>query len=432
MDIDYSLPTATNNCFSLVAKAPFLYGKRHLEMFGMNFLLKKNLGISLLDWKQSLKHLLLGLFEMIPVFGHALAHVDKSLNHRSIRVIHLKSTDPYEMGKEQGIILKKEIQNLVTKLLMIFRAGMRRQGKNPLTEARKLNEHIPPAYRKEMEGIALGAEVPFNDLLIANTIMDTMSLFGCSIYAVSHDPQNTSTTKLCATNYFSSLGQKPPVPDVDESFRRYNDLQAHSSSTSVESLKEALLKVNYYDTIQSIIFDQRDIHLAVAGEYSANTAYTHIKGDELFNNSSTTNAGANTTKKVVKLARNLDWPLPPLGPQTIILVRPAHDDIKATAIIGWPGMLGAFSGVNDQGTAISITVVPSERQVGIPGHLLFRQILEKAKSIKEAENIVKASNPASAWNLMVAATDGIARFELDPTRRKLGAAHTTIRIGKEC
>lgn len=421
MDIDYSLPQATNHPLKLAATAPFTYGKRHLHLFGMDMLFRKHFKTSILDWKQSLKHLCLGLFEMVPGIGHLMAGVDRSLHNRPIRVIQLTATDPYEMGKEQGTLLKKEIQVLVTKLLMVFRAGMHSQGKNPLVEAKKLAEHIPADYRKEMEGIAAGAEIPLNDLLIANTIMDTMSLFGCSLYAVSHDPQNTSTNRLCATNYFSSLGQRPGVPDVDQSFRRYNDLEAHSSSTNVESLKAALLKVNYYDTIQSIVFDQRDIHIAIAGEYAANTPYTHLKGDDLFKTPLTS-----TAKKVVKLARNMDWPLPVLGRETVVLVRPAHNDRKATAIVGWPGMLGAFSGVNQEGTALSITVVPSKRQVGIPGHLLFRQILERGGTVAEAESIVKASNPASAWNLIVAATDGIARFELDPARQKQGAAHTTV------
>lgn len=423
MDIDYSLPSGTTNSFALAAKTPFMYGKRHLLMWGMNFYLKRNLNVSMLSWKQSLKHLALGTLEMIPVLGHAVAFIDKTVNHREIRVIRLKSTDPYEMGKEQGVLLKNEIQTLVTKLLMVFRSNMRRyQGKNPLVEAKKLAEHIPPAYLKEMEGIAAGSGVPFNDLLIANTIMDTMNLFGCSLFAISHDTQNNSTTRLCATNYFSSFGQKPDVPDVDESFRRYNDLQAHSSSTNIDSLKAALLKVNYYDTIQSIVFDQRDIHLAIAGEYAANTPYTHIKGNELFPNKPM----ANTTKKVVKLTRNLDWPLPVLGRESFILVRPAHDGKKATAVVGWPGMIGALSGVNDEGTAISITVVPSVRQAGIPAHLLFRQVLEKAGSIKEAEKVVQAATPASSWNLIVAATDGIARFELDPARQQKGAADSVI------
>lgn len=207
---------------------------------------------------------------------------------------------------------------------------------------------------------------------------------------------------------------------MDQSFLRYNNLQSHAESADIESLKDALSKVNYYDTVQSIVFDvnTRDIHLATASEYAANTSYTHLKGESLFSSSI-----ASTTEKVVRLARTLDWPLPVLGPETFVLIRPSREETRATAVVGWPGFLGALSGINDQGTPISISVVPSITQKGIPNQFLFRQILEKCSTISDARTCVEKASPASPMNLVVTATDGIAKFELDPARAVLGAVY---------
>ena len=85
--------------------------------------------------------------------------------------------------------------------------------------------------------------------------------------------------------------------------------------------------------------------------------------------------------------------------------------------------LGALSGINEKGLAIAISVVSSKKQVGTPNPFLFKKILQEAKNMQEAIEIVNKHRCASPMNLMVATTEGIARFELDPKRARHGAAH---------
>lgn len=300
---------------------------------------------------------------------------------------------------------------------------MESRGKNPLAEARKLEPHIPQEYRDEMQGMVQTAGVSYEDLLVGNTIFDSMSLFGCSLFAVSQDTQTKQISRVMATNYHHSRGRSGQ-PNVDRSFQRYDALQACPWSTSTQTLQTALLFANYYDTVQSILFDPQthDIHLATAGQYAANTKYTHLKGSDLFGRSFMQRTG----QKIVKLARNFDWPLPFLGPMTTVIVRPTSPGKKATAIVGWAGLTGAFSGMNEDGTALSISIVPSDRQEGIPNQFLFRKILEEASDIRTADNIVDALKPASSMNLCLAAADGIEMLELDPKRKAQSAAFRTL------
>jgi hypothetical protein len=431
MRIDYSLPEASK--YIGYVDAPFRYGYRHLYNFGMCIYVENMLGISLLSVHEKIVELTLALFEIIPGIGHCIAAVDRAYNHRDIKVVHLTAQDSYELGKEQGIILKDEIQFLLTKGLNIYTTSMIRQGIDPLAKAKALEVNIPEEYKKEMHGLADGSGCSYDDILIANTIVDTMNLFGCSLYAISHEPDapTNQKTREIATNYFASQSRRIST-DVDESFKRYDSLEAEDFSTETSSLIKALQGVNYYDTIQAITFDTDtcDISLATAGGWAANRQHTNFSGKDLFQKDQVIhNKSRFTSQRVTKLARTMDWPMPILGPETVVIVRPAYNGKNATAIVGWPAMIGALSGNNEDGTSLSISVVPSTKQQGIPNQFIFRQILEKASSIKEAVDIVQASKSSSSMNLVVAAVDGIARMELDPARKTTGAA--IITYGKE-
>ncbi len=72
-----------------------------------------------------------------------------------------------------------------------------------------------------MQGIADGAEISYDQVLIANTILDIAPLFGCSLYAVSSDMQKSTKNSIIATNYFASIPREACY-DVDNSFRRFD------------------------------------------------------------------------------------------------------------------------------------------------------------------------------------------------------------------
>lgn len=79
------------------------------------------------------------------------------------------------------------------------------------------------------------------------------------------------------------------------------------------------------------------------------------------------------------------------------------------ASLAWPGTLGVLSGVNAE--HVFVALVPVRTSVGVssgtPGMFLVRQILEQARSLKDALKIVKESQPLGTWAMLIA--DGRAR-----------------------
>jgi hypothetical protein len=107
------------------------------------------------------------------------------------KVLHLKGT-PYEMGYQQGVLLKEDVRELVhflfdvkAKELKINVAGVKVQ-----PDARTLigviaasqKSFVPPRFYEEMKGVADGAEMKEQDIVVANFIPE---MFHCSGFALS-------------------------------------------------------------------------------------------------------------------------------------------------------------------------------------------------------------------------------------------------------
>lgn len=106
--------------------------------------------------------------------------------------------------------------------------------------------------------------------------------------------------------------------------------------------------------------------------------------------------------------RNLDWP--PIGRLheycLITVYRPKGK--RAFAVVGYPGMLGASSGVNDAGLALATLEVtawadgsPRFNSAGTPYMLLLRQVLEECATVTEAERLLRAAKRTTAHNVAV-------------------------------
>lgn len=413
MDTDFSLPTCSK--WALWMDAPFRYGGRHIYAAGTNIFCKAVIGEALVGVTETVYHIAIGLLELVPGVGLLIAIGDKFFNEKKLSVVHIQGKNPYEMGLCQGKMLKKEIQFSVHKVMKIFKFIASSNGhRNLLAEAKKLEKFIPSEYILEMKGIAEGAKISYDEVLMENTLLD--KIYGCSLLGICRDPRINITSKEIATNFYPSFGRASP--DVDESFKRYDALKPQSS-TEIADLKEAMLSVNYWDTIHSIVFDcnKRDMHIATGSGYAANRSYTHLKGEALFGKK------LPDFENNVKLARTLDWPLKILSTLFTVFKRDGSESKKATTIVGLPGMIGALSGINEDGTALAISVVPSGgTQNGIPNPLLFRKILEEASTVAKAQQIVKTNKPSSAMNLVVAARDGVSLMEIDSDRKKIGYA----------
>lgn len=119
--------------------------------------------------------------------------------------------------------------------------------------------------------------------------------------------------------------------------------------------------------------------------------------------------------------RNFDFP--PLEVldhmHSILVVKP--DGKRGFVSIGYPGLVGVISGMNDAGLIVATLDVyrsadgsPIFDSTGTPLALTYRRILEECATVEEAEALLKAAKRTTYMNLAVADTKSAVVFELTP------------------
>ena len=103
----------------------------------------------------------------------------------------------------------------------------------------------------------------------------------------------------------------------------------------------------------------------------------------------------------------------------VIVYRP--EGKHAFASVGFPGMVGAISGMNDAGLAVGTLDVEQSADgsrkfnpTGVPLAFVFRRILEECTTVDEAEALLRSIKPTTWMNLTVCDRDGGATFEITP------------------
>jgi predicted choloylglycine hydrolase len=123
------------------------------------------------------------------------------------------------------------------------------------------------------------------------------------------------------------------------------------------------------------------------------------------------------------LARNLDHPsLGYVHEYSLVTVyRPAGK--HAFVSVGFPGLVGCLSGMNDAGLAVAILEVYEVKQGeryfdpdGVPYALCYRKILEECSTIAEAKKLLEGLRRTTTTNLAVADRKGVAVLEVAPQR----------------
>jgi hypothetical protein len=120
---------------------------------------------------------------------------------------------------------------------------------------------------------------------------------------------------------------------------------------------------------------------------------------------------------VARFARNLDFDSFNIADKNTVVLVYHPTDRYSFATIGWPGMIGALSGMNEFGLALCNMEVP--RPMGIPHAmpyaLLYRSVLEHCKNVDEAIAFLQATPRQTANNLMLMdAAGNRAVLELTP------------------
>jgi predicted choloylglycine hydrolase len=111
---------------------------------------------------------------------------------------------------------------------------------------------------------------------------------------------------------------------------------------------------------------------------------------------------------VARFARNLDFPALNIADKysTVFVYHP--EGRYAFASIGWPGMVGVLSGMNQHGLCLANMEV--SRGIRVPGAmpytLLYRTLLEKCKTVNEALDLLEKTPRQTANNLMLMDASG--------------------------
>jgi predicted choloylglycine hydrolase len=123
------------------------------------------------------------------------------------------------------------------------------------------------------------------------------------------------------------------------------------------------------------------------------------------------------------LGRNLDYPsLDYIDQYSLVTVyRPAGK--HAFAAVGFPGLVGCLSGMNDAGLCLAVLEVfavhadeTAFNAEGIPYALCYRKILEECTTIAEAKKLLEGLPRTTMTNLALADRNGVAVFEVSPKR----------------
>ena len=108
--------------------------------------------------------------------------------------------------------------------------------------------------------------------------------------------------------------------------------------------------------------------------------------------------------------------------QKYSLVTIYHPQGKRTfASIGFPGLLGCLSGMNDAGLAVAVHEVYLSKDggslfnpKGVPYVLCFRRILEECSTVEEAEKLVRGMERTTLLNLAICDRSHSAVIEMTP------------------
>ena len=121
---------------------------------------------------------------------------------------------------------------------------------------------------------------------------------------------------------------------------------------------------------------------------------------------------------VARFGRNLDFDSLNIADRYTRLFIVHPDSRYAFAAVGWPGMIGVLSGMNEHGlTLANMEVTRSPRfPQAMPYTLLYRTVLEQCRTVDEAVNLLCKTPIQTANNLMLMDAQGNrAVVELTPT-----------------
>ncbi len=117
-----------------------------------------------------------------------------------VPVLHLYGS-PEEMGHQYGTLLASQIRLLIGRYLPVFSTIIRHgtPKSDTMRRARQMEKRIPPHIISEMKAIASAADIPYEKLLLSNTLFDIKKAFQCGTF-VAYDGATSGGLRLFARN----------------------------------------------------------------------------------------------------------------------------------------------------------------------------------------------------------------------------------------
>lgn len=249
--------------------------------------------------------------------------------------------DPYEMGVQHGELLRYEIRDLldaVRRHVLYGQPGVVGWGARRAfrTVTTVLAMYIPLRYRREIAGIAKGADVRYRDLLLINCFDDACanlrllgSLVGrlaCSAFAVT--PERTGGDLICGRN------------------------------------------LDYF------------IPSAAGDGVWAATDYMR---------------------------------------QHLAVIEHAPADAATFVSVGWPGFVGAATAMSERGLVVANMTVATMRNnpFGMPAPFLYRRVMEEARGLDEAIDMLRRTRRTQGNNVLLASGDEGTAAVVEYTHRHI-------------
>ncbi len=135
--------------------------------------------------------------------------------------------------------------------------------------------------------------------------------------------------------------------------------------------------------------------------------------------STVTLPGSASPDGVARFGRNLDFPSFDVADKSTVLLAYRPEGRHAFVSVGWPGLIGVLSGMNEHGLCVANMEVSRSMRLpdAMPYTLLYRTVLERCRTTEEAIALLEKTPRQSANNLMVMDAAGDrAVVEITPQR----------------
>ena len=103
--------------------------------------------------------------------------------------------------------------------------------------------------------------------------------------------------------------------------------------------------------------------------------------------------GARTRDGHLMIGRNFDFDAGKCFDENKIVMRVKPDRGLGFISVGWPGLVGVVTAINDAKVAISVNAAQSSdtRQIGTPVSLMMREVMQYASSLEQAVDIIRGT-----------------------------------------